>query len=288
MLAPTVGPGVAVAPLTHRGQVAEMVSATSRAVVGVPRSAQHRVAATARRMVRAPAHHALTISSGTIVKGLPGGLRYSHDQEPLGPESVSPTRLTALYSRRVEYESWCGRSDSNRHGVYALGKAPHPVPDRARLPSRHARQGGTQAGPYVPERLDRPRTAALSRWSQSSIGGGISSPFVLPHVWGWIGGPGRMLVRHYTASGRFFCSLMSHMHFATLPANLEYFAISSKARVPLARTVITRPGYPFANSSLNVFSAHASPLLVSVYRLPDRVPPFMKWPLCALGQMLPP
>ena len=44
MLAPTVGPGVPVAHLTHCGQVAERVGSARHSVVGLPRSTQHRVA----------------------------------------------------------------------------------------------------------------------------------------------------------------------------------------------------------------------------------------------------
>ena len=203
MLAPTVGPGIPVAHLTHCGQVAECVGSARRAVVGVPRSAQHRVAPGSGSMAGTHAHRAFALTSGTRIKSLPGSLRYSHDFKLLGPSRLClPTPLVALYYRCVGNSSSCGRSDLNRHEVYALRKAPHPVPDRARLPFRHAREVGGQAGPCSPEdSTDHGQRHSCGRVSQLRRRHSVS--FRALHVWGWTSGPGRMLSRHDPASGRY-------------------------------------------------------------------------------------
>ena len=85
MLAPPVGPGVAVAHLTHGGQVRERVRPSCRPVVGVPFPAQHRVASDARCVMRTPAHRALAGSSGPLVEHHPRLLRNSHFRTLMPP-----------------------------------------------------------------------------------------------------------------------------------------------------------------------------------------------------------
>ena len=82
MLAPTVGPGVPVTPLAHGCEVAQGVRPAGGTMMSMPRSPQHRVTTAPSYVVRATAHRAFALPSGTIVKGLPSGLRYSHNSNP--------------------------------------------------------------------------------------------------------------------------------------------------------------------------------------------------------------
>ena len=78
-----VGPGVPVTHLTHRDQVADMVSATSRPVMGFPRSMQHGVAPGSESVARGTHdHRAFALPSGTRVQRVSGGLSNGHDRKP--------------------------------------------------------------------------------------------------------------------------------------------------------------------------------------------------------------
>ena len=189
MLTPTVGPGVLVAPHTHRHEVTERVRPPCRFVVSVPATCEFDGTAPARRMMRAYPHRTFTTSPGALEKCLPGSVRDSHRNASLickmdVNESTVPNDALKVLSIRLSvprrnYTVYfpcsgvrCGRPGSNRHGLNVVERDlahRNPNPVRLPFPPRPPHEGGSVTPPKGGTQGDR--AVDLRRWNDEFLAG---------------------------------------------------------------------------------------------------------------------